>query len=128
MRTSLLILFFASFFCFGSGYALHKRVESSSSFLAQNCGLHQKQNNVLSNTNLHTMIAAQAELFLVEESCNTDEAPQTFFPAKSDVLKNTYTILVETIIVKDNSKGFNNFQSYYGHSQPIYISQKVLRI
>ena len=128
MRTSLLILFFASFFCFGSANALHKRVECSSSLLTQSQALYQKQNNVLSNTNLHTMIAAQAELFLVEESCNTDEAPQTFFPAKSDVLKNTYTILVETIIVKDNSKGFNNFQSYYGHSQPIYISQKVLRI
>jgi hypothetical protein len=58
---------------------------------------------------LKYMIAAQAELFLVE-SCNTDEAPQTFFPA-SDVLK-TYSLLVETIIVKDNSKGFNNFQSF----------------
>ena len=128
MRTSLLILLFTSFFCFGSANALHQSVESSSSFLAQNLGLHQKQNIVLSNTNLHTMIAAQAELFLVEESCNTDEAPQTFFPAKSDVLKKTYSLLVAAIIVKDNSKGFNNFQSYYGYSQPIYISQKVLRI
>jgi hypothetical protein len=128
MRASLLILFFTSFFCFGSGYALHKKVESSSSFLAQNQVGNQKQNNEIGSANLHTMITAQAELFLVEESCNTDEAAHTFFPVKSDVLKKSYSLLVETIIVKDNSKGFNNFQSFYGYSQPIYISQKVLRI
>jgi hypothetical protein len=45
--------------------------------LAQNRGIKSKI--MYNSTNLHSMIAAQAELFLVE-SCNTDEAPQTFFP------------------------------------------------
>lgn len=128
MRATIFILFLSSFFCFGSGQAVQKRVAIYSSFLAQDASSYQNQNDLVGNANLHAMVSSQTELFLVEESCNTDEAPQTFFALKSEFIKKNYALLVATIIVKDNAKGSRNFQSFYGYSQPIYISQRVLRI
>jgi hypothetical protein len=51
----------------------YTKVESSSSFLAQNQVGNQKQNNGMGN--LHTMITA----VFCRESCNTDEVAHTFF-------------------------------------------------
>jgi hypothetical protein len=48
------------------------------------------------------------------------------FSRKGDVLKDLL-FTCGTIIVKDNSKGFNNFQSYYGYHN-LFTFSKVLNL
>lgn len=128
MRATTIILFLSSFFCFGSGQVVHKSADFSSSFKMLTHRLNVEQHDFVGHSNWHASISVDNELVLLEESCNTDDAPHTFFSLKVAYFKKSYPSFPATIIIKDNCKGFKNFQSFYGYSQPIYISQRVLRI
>lgn len=128
MRASIIIAFLSSFLCFGSTPKAQKRVDAYRSFIGLAHEVNQENNDELGSSNLHATITADNELLLLEESCGNDDAPHTFFTLKSAVVKKCYPSQTATIIVKDNCRGFKSFQSFYGYSQPIYISQRVLRI
>tara|TARA_R110000868_G_scaffold314821_3_gene575746 strand:+ start:524 stop:910 length:387 start_codon:yes stop_codon:yes gene_type:complete len=128
MRASIIILFLSSFLCFGGTFKAPKRVDAHRSFVGLSNELNQDKNDQVGSSNFHAFITTDNELLLVEESCNTDDAPTTFFALKNAVAKKCYPSLTSTIIIKDNFRGFKSFRSFCGYSQPIYISQRVLRI
>lgn len=128
MRATIIILFLSSFFCFGSGQSVPNSMDFSSSFKGHSQRMSAEHNNFLNQSTWSTFIALDNELVLLEESCSTDDVPHTFFSLKSAYFKKSYPSFPTTIIIKDNCIGFKNFQTVYGYSQPIYISQQVLRI
>jgi hypothetical protein len=128
MRASIIILFISSFFCFGSGQLVQKSTDSCRCYKASIDGLNERQNDVVGRSNWYASISVYNEFVLLEESCSTDDATNTFFGLKSADIKKSYPSFPTTVIIKDNCKGFRNFQSFYGYSQPIYISLGVLRI
>lgn len=128
MRATIIIVFLSSLFCFGSGQSLHKSMDSYRTYKALTLDLNGRHTECVDSSNWHSTISVDNELVLLEESCSTDDSPNTFFALKSIVAKKSYPSLKATVIVKDNCKGVKNFHSFYGYSQPIYIYLGVLRI
>lgn len=128
MRVSLIILFLSSFFCFGSGQLVQKSTVFYRAYKVLTHGLNERQNDVAGRSNWYDTISVDTEFVLLEESCSSDDAPNAFFGIKSADIKKTYPSFPTSVIIKDNCKGFRNFEFFYGYSQPIYISLGELRI
>ena len=128
MRATIIILFLSSFFCFGSVQIAHNSFGLTTSLNTATHNLQENQNDFVDQSNWRALITVDNEIVLLEESCSTDDAPQTFFKLKSVYFQKSYPSFPATIIIKDSCSGFKNFQIVYGHSLPIYISQGVLRI
>jgi hypothetical protein len=107
---------------------VQKRTDSYHSYKVLTHGLNERQNDVVVRSNWYATISIDTEFVLLEESCSSDDAPNAFFSIKSADIKKTYPSFPTSVIIKDNCKGFRNFQFFYGYSQPIYISLGVLRI
>ncbi|MDG2432070.1 hypothetical protein [Flavobacterium sp.] len=128
MRVYLIILLFASFFSFGNGQDAYKKTTLERFSVEQSPLANKVETDFLGKSSLHASITVESEYLIVEEIFNNDDVSNSFFSLKLSATKKNFPSLPVIVIIKDSAKGLKNEQPFYGYSQPIYISQQVLRI
>lgn len=125
MRVSLFFILFCSVYLYGGEHSQHMnpfRVHFS--FSQELAKLNQFSfQNFDDNNSIE-----ETDLEILEEAPFANDTTNKFLELKYKSVANYLFTSNKFLIPKNEFKGIKNFQSFFGYSQPIYFSNRVLRI
>lgn len=132
MKGAVLYFMYMFFLLLGGGQYLHAETFSkTNSAEAPSFDIIKKHQIKVKKAETGNVLIEEADTDLDEE-LHTDNLNKDHFNralvSNKNVLANWYVTFSSHLQYKDNSKQFNFFAPYYGHSNPIYLEIGILRI
>jgi hypothetical protein len=129
---AIVIFVYLCFHLLGGGCHLHADTNKSSDNYASSYHLTKSIKEKLLNQDMGSLLIEDADVDLDEEHLSGDDAKNElsnkFLFKKNNLLDSWYLAFPNQFVLNDNSDCFNLFLPFCGHSNPIYIRQRVLRI
>jgi hypothetical protein len=122
---------FLSFFLLGGGSYLHAETLPDHIGYSFSSNIIKKEQVKHKNSNRKSIVIEEADIDLDEESHNADEfkiGSSKFLVQTNNFFQSWYLNLSNLSLLKSNSKCTKTFTPFCGQSNPIYITQSVLRI
>ena len=131
MRVLIFYIYLSFLLLFGGNYLYAERHHSSTNYsLTQN--LEKKQQVKHRNSNHHSSLTESDDLDLDEEFQTSDKLNEggmnKLVAGKQSLSISWYLTFSSPLVFKDYSKNIKIFLPLCGQSNPIYITQSVLRI
>jgi hypothetical protein len=127
MRKLVVFLVFMNFLLFGGGQYLNASTRQNSHFH----NFEKKHRVKFTNQDQGSSIIEDADLDLEEEYLGSDDLKSgltnKYFATNYSLLDSWYLTFSSQIVVNDNNR-YKIFVPFCGQSNPIYITQQVLRI
>lgn len=131
MRAIVFFIFLCSLFLINGTHAASNPTHSQCVCESSSHNQNIEQSFSFSNSLDSNRIIEESDLDSTEENNNNNPNfnKSNKIASLSNGLVNQWEIeFLGEIVLKNNFKGFKNFESYTVYSQPLYILQRVLRI
>jgi hypothetical protein len=131
MKTNIFYIFL-SLFLLGGGSYLHVETFPDHIGYSISSNFVKKEQVKHKNSNRKSIVIEEADIELDEEFHNDNECKiggaTNFLVPNTNFLQNWYLNLYDHYYLKSNSKCTKTLAPFCGQSNPIYITQSVLRI